>query len=100
MKQAAIITTTLGVALGTLCAAPALAGSTQSISAVQSHVEPLHSGDLVRLRSGGPLMIVKSVQGDQVTCSWGDQDGELQSGSFPIATLAAPIRLPPNEDPQ
>lgn len=96
-KRAAItIGMTLGVALSTSLAAPALADSAQSNSAIQSHATPLQSGDLVRLRSGGPLMIVKSVQGDQVTCIWGKENGELQSGSFPIAMLAAPFT--PNAD--
>jgi uncharacterized protein YodC (DUF2158 family) len=94
-KQAASIAATVGIALTTSWAVPALARPAQSISTM-SHATPLHSGDLVRLRSGGPLMLVKSVQGDQVICSWGNEDGELQSGSFPIATLEAPF-TPPSE---
>ena len=63
-KQAAItIATTLGIALGVSLAVPALAGPAQSNSAMESHTTPLtmeshttplKSGDLVRLRSGGP----------------------------------------------
>src|SRR5712671_7085239 len=94
-KVAAIaIATTLGIALGVSLAVPALAGPAQSNSAMESHTTPLQSGDLVRLRSGGPLMIVKNVQGDQVICSWSEEDGKLQSDSFPIAMLTAPATIP------
>jgi uncharacterized protein YodC (DUF2158 family) len=59
---------------------------------------PIQSGDLVRVRSGGPLMTVTGVQGDQVNCSWADWNGRLQSESFPVASLAPPLTVPP-EDP-
>jgi uncharacterized protein YodC (DUF2158 family) len=97
-KQAAIAIATMpGIALGASWEVPALAGPAQSNTAMQSHATPLQSGDLVRLRSGGPLMIVKSVQGDQAICSWSEEDGKLQSGNFPIAMLTPPVTLPPDE---
>jgi uncharacterized protein YodC (DUF2158 family) len=52
-------------------------------------------GDLVHLRSGGPLMTVEKVDGDQVICHWSTEFGELRSGSFRLADLSAPITLPP-----
>ena len=95
-KQAAItIATTFGLAVSVSWPVSALADPALSNTATQSHAIPLHSGDFVRLRSGGPLMTVKSVQGDQVICDWGNEDGELQSGSFPIAMLTEPFILSP-----
>jgi uncharacterized protein YodC (DUF2158 family) len=92
-KQAAIaIAATF--ALGAPWAAPALAAPAQSNTTMQSSATPLRSGDLVRLRSGGPLMTVKNVEGDQVNCIW-SEEGEIQSGSFPVALLAAPLTTPP-----
>lgn len=38
-------------------------------------------------------MIFKSVQGDQVFCSWMDQDGSLRFGIFHINMVAVPIAL-------
>jgi uncharacterized protein YodC (DUF2158 family) len=55
----------------------------------------LHSGDLVRFLSGGPLMTVTMIHGDQIDCSWTDWDGQLRSQSFPIADLEGPITTPP-----
>lgn len=69
----------------------------ETVSA-QHQVRPIQSGDLVRVRSGGPLMTVTGVQGDQVDCSWTDWSGRLQSESFPVASLAPPLTVPP-EDP-
>jgi len=31
---------------------------------------PLELGQLCRLRSGGPVMTVKAVEGDNVLCTW------------------------------
>jgi uncharacterized protein YodC (DUF2158 family) len=48
---------------------------------------PLHQGDLVRLRSGGPLMTVNEVKDDQVECVWTDTDGQPDDATFPVAVL-------------
>ena len=60
---------------------------------IQGHA--LRSGDLVRLRSGGPLMTVNTIEGDQVNCFWSTEEGNVLSGSFPIFDLTAPIAAPP-----
>jgi uncharacterized protein YodC (DUF2158 family) len=55
----------------------------------------LKSGDRVHLRSGGPLMTVDKIEGDQVICHWSTEYGDVRSGSFHNAELAAPITIPP-----
>jgi uncharacterized protein YodC (DUF2158 family) len=52
-------------------------------------------GDVVKLRSGGPLMTTTgtSVGPDRpmlFTCEWFDRDGHLQHGSFPADALVKP----------
>ena len=71
----------VGVALSTPWAVPALAGAAQSNTAMQSHATPpFHNGDLVQLRSGGPVMTAKNVWGDWAICSWWSEEyGEFQS---------------------
>jgi len=44
-------------------------------------------GDLVRLRSGGPLMTVDSIKGNQVDCFWTDLNGEPNADRFPTDVL-------------
>jgi uncharacterized protein YodC (DUF2158 family) len=58
------------------------------------HAPALRTGDLVRLRSGGPLMTVRNVEGNQVTCYWSTDEGNVLLGSFPVAELTAPMTLP------
>ena len=45
------------------------------------------SGNLVRLRSGGPLMTVKDIKGDQVDCFWTDVNDQINADSFPVDVL-------------
>ena len=74
-------------------AVPALA---EPAVPAKSHAGPvLRTGDLVHLRSGGPLMTVARVQGDEVTCDWSTENGEVRSNTYRIAELSAPITLPP-----
>ena len=54
----------------------------------------LRAGDLVRVRSGGPLMTVTGVQGDQVNCSCADWNGRLEAQSFPIGALNLLLTMP------
>ena len=90
-----ILFTALTIALSVPTSA-VLAYTVTDIAAATSvdPLQPLHAGDLVRVRSGGPLMTVASVAGDQVKCSWTDWLGGLRSESFPISTLQGPI-VPP-----
>jgi uncharacterized protein YodC (DUF2158 family) len=47
----------------------------------------LKPGDRVRLRSGGPLMTVHSINGENIDCQWFTPQGELHSATFPIYML-------------
>lgn len=52
----------------------------------------LKPGDLVRLKSGSPLMTVEAVEEDKVYCTWFNDKGERRDERF----LAAQLRT--NED--
>jgi uncharacterized protein YodC (DUF2158 family) len=62
-----------------------------NVEAQSVHVTALRTGDLVRLRSGGPLITVRSAEGDQVNCYWSTDEGNVLNGSFPVADLTAPL---------
>ena len=97
-KPAAIaIQATLGIVLSAPWAVPALAEPANT--AMQSQTTPLlHEGDLVRLRSGGPEMTVKSVHGKWIIATWWSQGwGGFQSTGFPISMIAGPV-TPPSDD--
>src|ERR1700730_234295 len=94
LAKQAVIAIAATFVLGTPWGAPALAAPAQSNTKMQSSATALRSGDLVRLRSGGPLMTIKNVEGDQVNCIW-TEEGEIRSGSFPVTLLATPLTTPP-----
>ena len=85
-KQVSIaiaVTLALGMPLS-----PVFSASAPSNTAMQNQAAPaLRSGNLVRLRSGGPLMTVKDIKGDQVDCFWTDANGEINADSFPVDVL-------------
>jgi uncharacterized protein YodC (DUF2158 family) len=60
--------------------------------------EPIGVGALVHLRSGGPVMTVKSVNGDEVTSVWVDEDGNVRSATFPLALLTVEEPVPPETE--
>lgn len=99
MRPTALILTA-GIALSSVSVigkwiSPVMAAPDTSHVKKQSvHARLIRAGDLVRLRSGGPLMTVREVEGDQITCYWSTDEGNVLSGSFPIADLTAPITLP------
>jgi len=74
-----VSTTTVGMALASSASAP---------SNTQNQAAPaFRSGNLVRLRSGGALMTVKGIKGDQVDCFWTDVNGQINADSFPVDVL-------------
>jgi uncharacterized protein YodC (DUF2158 family) len=78
----------LGIALSMPLSIPAFSDSAPPNAVMQNRAAPpFMSGDLVRLRSGGPLMTVASVRGGQVDCFWTDGNGEINAESFPIYVL-------------
>lgn len=51
-------------------------------------VEPqFKPGDIVSLRSGGPLMTVVMVSGPSALCEWFSDDPQPQSRSFAVTSL-------------
>ena len=96
-KAAAVaVQATLWVALSSPWAT--LADAAPANTATQSQTTPrLHKGDLVQLPSGGPVLTVKSVSDNWVICTWFDDYGELQSTAFPIAMIAGPVTLSPDD---
>jgi uncharacterized protein YodC (DUF2158 family) len=75
-----------GVSTTTGGMAPAYSASAPSTT--QSQAAPaFRSGNLVRLRSGGPLMTVKGIKGNQVDCFWTDGNGQINADSFPVDVL-------------
>jgi uncharacterized protein YodC (DUF2158 family) len=75
----------LPLSMSPLAALPALASPALSIKAETPST--LRQGDLVRLRSGGPLMTVERIEGDKVNCFWTDLSGQPSDGSFPASVL-------------
>jgi uncharacterized protein YodC (DUF2158 family) len=75
-----------GVSTKTVGMAPASSASAPSNTQNQA-ASAFRSGNLVRLRSGGPLMTVKGIKGDQVDCFWTDVNGQINADSFPVDVL-------------
>jgi uncharacterized protein YodC (DUF2158 family) len=86
---------TVGVALGASWAVTALAEGAPARPVTQSETTPvLRTGDLVRLRSGGPALTVKSVHGNWVICTWWQERfGMFRTAGFPVAMIDGPITL-------
>src|ERR1700716_2936202 len=75
-----------GVSTTTVGRAPYSSASAPSNT--QNQAAPaFRRGNLVRLRSGGPLMTVKGIKGDQVDCFWTDGNGQINADSFPVDVL-------------
>ena len=54
--------------------------------------EPLKIGDVVRLKSGGPLMTVNKLAGEgDVWCLWFDYSDSVEDSKYPIAVVSSGI---------
>lgn len=65
--------------------------------------EVFPAGTVVRLKSGGPKMVVTGIDGALRECTWFDKDGEKQIDTFSLATLVMDMKdqevPPPPPDP-
>jgi len=50
-------------------------------------MEDFKTGDVVKLKSGGPLMTVYDVTRKAITCQWFDEKKEIQYSKFSAETL-------------
>jgi uncharacterized protein YodC (DUF2158 family) len=73
-------------------------GAAATKTEAQSTSEPVGVSALVHLRSGGPAMTVKSVNGDDVTSVWVDEEGNVRSATFPLALLTVEEPVPPETE--
>src|SRR3977135_1197035 len=72
---------------------PVVAQPAVSHAESQSLAAPVfRTGEVVRLRSGGALMTVDKVQGDQGICYWSSGCGRTLCGGSPIAVVSPPSR--------
>jgi uncharacterized protein YodC (DUF2158 family) len=66
-------------------------GTAQSNTTPPPTFGPLWSnvkiGDMVRLRTGGRLMTVRAIKGDQAICGWRNLSGQRVHANFPIDQL-------------
>ena len=77
----------LALALNLSLAVPALSAQTVSNPTSTDQVDPqLRQGDLVRLRSGGPMMTISAIDGGQVLCVW-NENGQTNDATFPAEVL-------------
>jgi len=44
-------------------------------------------GDNVQLKSGGPIMVIDSVEDDSIECIWFNKDGIIERYTFQAETL-------------
>lgn len=54
-------------------------------------------GDVVRLKSGGPLMTVLKVTEEDARCVWFSENTDMQAPSFATFILVALVVLPGSE---
>ena len=91
-----------GIACAAICPGPVLAQSPRPSTSVSSATKSLKVGDSVQSVSGGSVMTVRAIDGDQVLCDWTDTTGQ-HSARFPIKDLVARStddKLPAMNEPQ
>jgi uncharacterized protein YodC (DUF2158 family) len=93
-RRIAVATLLLAIGASTPALASTAAAHPQDSGQSSVPVQFEH-GELVRLRSGGPLMTVSAVKGDQVYCVWTEDRGRPADATFPADVLQrAVLELP------
>jgi uncharacterized protein YodC (DUF2158 family) len=82
LAMTALVAVVLGPFVHPGYAAPAISGH-----AADEVRTSLQRGDLVRLRSGGPLMTVETVKDSVVDCIWTDPNGQTDEATFSAEVL-------------
>jgi uncharacterized protein YodC (DUF2158 family) len=82
-----LMATAIVLALGATFPGPAFPVPVASPSSKSQSALGLRRADLVRLRSGGPLMTVNKVEGERVDCFWTDLNGQPSDAVFPYDVL-------------
>lgn len=81
-----VATLAVGIALSASWSVPAFSQSASSEMQGQTGAS-FHPGERVRMRSGGPMMTVDSIKGNEIDCYWTNWDGVPISERFPSAIL-------------
>jgi uncharacterized protein YodC (DUF2158 family) len=82
------IAVALMIALSIPLSIPAFSDPVSSNASMVGRIPPKFArGDLVRLRSGGPLMTINTIKGDRADCFWTDENALPQEATFPVNVL-------------
>lgn len=58
----------------------------------------MQAGDLVKLKSGGPIMTVRSVHENNIECEWFDKENTSKPNSYNFLKDSLHIHVPPTKE--